>query len=281
MFELPPRNSTISIFHSESDPNSIESIKQLLEKNQYHIEFCISEQDLIKNNLSDLLSEPGRNSRILWKSCSFLQEYIQTIEDQLKIDITRSGRLFEAIDIACGSGRDCLFLSRRGCWNVVGIDNDQILLNKMSKAIEMYCNPPPESTTNWYCKNILIDLEEGTPSTALDDSQSPPDTSEFILSLEKKLKSLSSDGEGFDLVHVARYLYRPIFQTLKNLVRKGGFIVYHTFMLPVHSKPRRPRFLLNYNELKNRFSDQFEIIQYKETLLDDGRPIQFLLAKKK
>ncbi len=66
---------------------------------------------------------------------------------------------------------------------------------------------------------------------------------------------------------------------LKSIIKPGGFILYHTFMVPSIGKPRRPRFLLNQGELLEIFSG-FHVVFFKEGKYSDGRPAQFLCAQK-
>jgi tellurite methyltransferase len=84
----------------------------------------------------------------------------------------------------------------------------------------------------------------------------------------------------FDFVHVSRYLHRPLFPIIRNLVAPGGFVLYSTFMHPSQGKPRRKRFLLQENELAAVFSD-FDVHMFQHTKLDDGRPFQVILAQKR
>ncbi len=44
-------------------------------------------------------------------------------------------------------------------------------------------------------------------------------------------------------------------------------------------KPRRERFILQPGELKVLF-DGFKIVTYREDTLEDGRPVQFIVAQK-
>lgn len=64
-------------------------------------------------------------------------------------------------------------------------------------------------------------------------------------------------------------------------INPGGFVVYHTFMKGVEKfgKPRRPRFILEPDELKHVFED-FTVIEYKETTIEDGRPVEVIIAQK-
>ena len=75
------------------------------------------------------------------------------------------------------------------------------------------------------------------------------------------------EGGSYHLVTVSRYLYRPHFPHLAQMIAPGGFLVFHTFMkgseLTAVGRPRRPQFLLNENELSSQFnpSSGFRIIK--------------------
>ncbi|KAN0006918.1 hypothetical protein ACTFIU_005111 [Dictyostelium citrinum] len=328
MFELPPRESFIGVIYSDNENknnndidnnndnntnnhhNNNNNIKEIIEKllSNYKIKFLISQnqidnhnEDNNKNNSTSSLkskqSETGNQSKMLWKACLYLNDSINIIESTLKQQQQQKqhennnddNNKFNCIDIACGSGRDCLFLANRKIWKVVGVDNDQTLLNKMMDATNRF-------NLNGNVLELNLELEPLTPKDNQEDNnnlqikdQEEIQCLKLLPTLLEPLKnnnnnnnnnsSNSNDMIGYDLVHVARYLHRPLFPLLNELVKPGGFILYHTFMTPSMGKPRRPRFLLNPNELKERFN-QFKVLHYKETHLDDGRPIQVLLAQK-
>jgi len=99
--------------------------------------------------------------------------------------------------------------------------------------------------------------------------------------MRKKTQEKLSTSRGYDLVHIGRYLHRPLLPKLNELVSMGGFIVYHTFMVPSLGKPKKPKFLLQVGELHDHFGgDGFKIVQYRESTLEDGRPFQFICAQK-
>jgi hypothetical protein len=64
----------------------------------------------------------------------------------------------------------------------------------------------------------------------------------------------------------------------RNLIKPGGFIVFHTFMEGC-SKPRKKKYLLAKGELAQRFND-FIILEDRIITLRDGRPMSFFLAQK-
>ncbi|EGC37214.1 hypothetical protein DICPUDRAFT_30626 [Dictyostelium purpureum] len=288
MFELPPRLSNIGIVFSEEDKSlEIKTIKELIlfKLTNYSIQFLINQKEIEGcSELKERQTEVGTSSKMLWKPCLYISENIETIESKLnQIYSGKNVGKFKAIDIACGSGRDCLFLANRGCWNVVGVDNDQTLLNKMVEASKRF-------DISQDVTSLLLELEPPVSKKTQEISNQESEEKQCYTLLPTLLEhskdhtereSNNSDddgGGGYDLVHVARYLYRPLFPVLGDLVKPGGFVVYHTFMVP-GTKPKKPRFLLNTNELKERFNG-FVVLDYKETHLDDGRPIQVIFAQR-
>ncbi|HUP58869.1 MAG TPA: methyltransferase domain-containing protein [Thermoanaerobaculia bacterium] len=90
-----------------------------------------------------------------------------------------------ALDLACGAGRNAIWLERRG-WNVVAIDG-------ASEAIRIVGERAPAIDAR------VLDLETNAP--------------------------LPFDDESFDLVAVLFFLHRPLFPEAKRLVRRGGIVV--------------------------------------------------------
>jgi tellurite methyltransferase len=90
-----------------------------------------------------------------------------------------------ALDLACGAGRNALWLAARG-WEVVAIDG-------AAEAIRIVHEHDPAMDAR------VMDLETNAP--------------------------LPFDDESFDLVAILYYLHRPLFAEAKRLVRRGGMIV--------------------------------------------------------
>jgi len=161
-----------------------------------------------------------------------------------------------AIDLACGSGRELVFLAWRGWGRVVGIDYLPIQLERSENLIHHYKVPEGQ------VELINRDMEKN----------SLPTSEEF--------------REAFHLVTVARYLHRPHFPEIGSLMKPGGFLVFHTFMKGCEDtavgRPRRPQFLLKANELAEHFNPTtgFEIIADKVDYIHDGRPCSFFVARK-
>src|SRR5215212_3089402 len=90
-----------------------------------------------------------------------------------------------ALDLACGAGRNAIWLASRG-WEVVAIDG-------AAEAIRLVRERDARIDAR------VLDLETGD--------------------------ALPFGDESFDLVAILFYLHRPLFAEAKRLVRRGGIIV--------------------------------------------------------
>jgi len=90
-----------------------------------------------------------------------------------------------ALDLACGAGRNAIWLASRG-WEVVAIDG-------APEAIRLVREHEPRIDAR------VLDLEIEAP--------------------------LPFENDSFDLVAILFYLYRPLFAEVKRVVRPGGTIV--------------------------------------------------------
>jgi len=90
-----------------------------------------------------------------------------------------------ALDLACGAGRNAIWLARNG-WEVVAVDG-------ASEAIRLVREHEPR------VEGRVLDLETGAPLPFEDDS--------------------------FDLAVILYYLHRPLFAEARRVVRPGGLIV--------------------------------------------------------
>ena len=131
----------------------------------------------------------------------------------------------KAFDLACGSGRDAIFLAENG-FQVTAIDNSPVGLEiARKKATEKGL------TVDFLC----ADLEK-------DD---------FLM------------GENaYDLICDFYFLHRALFPQMKVALKSGGMFVAAIHIYGAGEKERR--FLLREGELKEIFRD-FEILHYQET----------------
>jgi len=144
--DLPPRGRPISLLGS---PHEIKVAQEYISQH-YLIKHKFEEGDDNFNNEFWIhvnnkgILESGDISVRLWSPSPFLEEMIPYIEEQLPQEKRT------ALDIACGFGRDCIYLAMRG-WNATGVDNDERLLTRAS-----------ESASREKCSitTIRFDLEE-------------------------------------------------------------------------------------------------------------------------
>jgi SAM-dependent methyltransferase len=162
-------------------------------------------------------------------------------------NIVNETNIGRALDIGCGAGRDSVYLATKG-WQVDAVD---YLPDALSKVITL-------AKRNHVAVNChLIDLEKS------------PDT----------LKHLDYQ---YQLIIVSRYLHRPLLPILKKMIASEGYIVYQTFMrgCEAFGSPKNPRFLLEKGELAGIFTE-FDVIQDEIEYLEDGRPTNAFIARKK
>lgn len=154
----------------------------------------------------DEAHEVGR----LWEPTAFLSETIADL----------SGG--SALELACGTGRDAVFLASCG-WRVVAIDWLPDALQR-GAALAARCADAIEPVT-WR----VLDLEA-------------PDV---------------SIGAKFDLVTIFRFLHRPLIGRLHEWLNPGGVVLYETFTAlhrARHGKPAKDAHIVQMGELPELFA---------------------------
>lgn len=141
-----------------------------------------------------------------------------TLVKQTLPDIREAGLSGPVLDLACGKGRNGLYLVTQG-QHVVFADRQQALLDKL--ATDLKTNP----LADYWC----VDFEA--------HGRNP------------------LEGLSFCAILVFRYLHRPLLPAIKRAVRPGGLIIYETFTVdqPRFGRPTNPDFLLRAGELKDCF----------------------------
>ncbi len=150
------------------------------------------------------------------------------------------------LDLACGEGRNGLFLTNKGL-PVTFADRSTSLLEKVSGALTTL----KRSGQIW-----PIDLER-------------PNINPF----EKKT---------FSAALVFRYLHRPLIPALIDTIAPGGIIIYETFTLDNRQfgRPNNPDFLLKAGELEDWFND-WETLHYFEGVLSaPNRAVAQIVCRK-
>ncbi len=162
--------------------------------------------------------------------------------DQLQA-CTKNGPI---IDLACGEGRNGLFLADKGL-PVIFSDRSESALQSVNNALNTVKN---ESET-W-----LINFEQ-----------------QGINPLEDKQ---------FSAALVFRYLHRPLLPHLLEAILPGGLIIYETFTIDnkQFGRPNNHDFLLKSGELKKYFNG-WDILHYFEGVLTNpDRAIAQIVCRK-
>lgn len=147
-----------------------------------------------------------------------------------------------ALDVACGSGRNALWLAARGL-RVEAVDRDGPVIDRLRETARARGLPVDAR---------VLDLETGTPDIA---------------------------AASFDVVVVTHYLHRPLFPVLLAALRPGGLLFYETFTRAqaLRGKPSNPAFLLEPGELR-RLVAPLHIVASREGAFD-GRDVASIVAR--
>lgn len=156
-------------------------------------------------------------------------KYSSAEPHKLLIELTGKLKPGKALDLACGVGRNAIFLAENG-WNVTAVDNSGV-------GIEIAKKRAAEKVVEIDFR--VADLEKG-------EFEIEPDT--------------------YDLICDFYYLQRDLFSQMKSGVKVGGVIV---STIHIYGETEEAgEFLLKEGELREYFRD-FEILHYHETSLTD------------
>lgn len=96
-------------------------------------------------------------------------------------------------------------------------------------------------------------------------------TLDGIAGIETRIADLESDswpfaGIEFDAIVVTHYLHRPLFDSLLAALRPDGVLLYETFAEGngVFGRPSRPEFLLQADELLQRFGASLRVVAFEQ-----------------
>jgi len=148
-----------------------------------------------------------------------------------------------ALDVACGRGRNALWLAARGL-TVDALDRDADTIAALQAAA---------LDRGLTVHARVADLESGAPDIP---------------------------AAAYDVVVVTHYLHRPLFPVLVAALKPGGLLVYETFTRAqaLRGKPSNPAFLLEPGELR-RLVQPLEIIAEREGEFE-GRDISAVVARR-
>jgi len=163
-----------------------------------------------------------------------LEKFIALLDETESLD--------PVLDLACGSGRNGLYLVNQK-FPVVFADINESALEQVKSTLTSKHGELKSSASFWQ-----VDFEQDS-------------------FLQEKAKPLA--GKSFAAIMVFRYLHRPLFEQIKQSVTAGGYVVYETFTVehPQFGRPKNPNFLLKQGELAELFSD-WEIIHNFEGIID-------------
>lgn len=163
-----------------------------------------------------------------------------------------------ALDLACGTGRNALFLAEKGC-HVTAVDWSGAALDILEARAR---------SKNLFMRRTRT-LEEAKRSRRAGIDLVQAD-------LEKTELSASS----YDLIVCIRYLQRSLFPQMCRALRPNGMLLFETYtqaQLDFDGGPRDPAYLLKVGELRVAFP-KLHLLFYRE--LRAGQGIASLAARK-
>ena len=142
-----------------------------------------------------------------------------------------------ALDIACGSGRNALFLAEKG-FEVTGIDISAVALARAEQRAK--------------------------------------EKSLAILWRQADLENETIEAGGYDLIVNIDYLQRSLLPAMKAALKTGGCIIFDTYLTDQQAigQPKNPDYLLRHNELLDSFRD-FRVLHYREGRIISNGEISF------
>ena len=144
-----------------------------------------------------------------------------------------------ALDIACGKGRNAIYLAQRG-FAVTALDISAVALEEGRRRAQQQ-----DLQIDWH----LCDLEARTLAPAAGD---------------------------FDLIVNFNYLQRALIRPMQQAVKPGGHVIFETYLIDQAAvgHPKNPDYLLRHNELLDCFRD-FRVLFYREGKFADGEAAAF------
>jgi tellurite methyltransferase len=148
-----------------------------------------------------------------------------------------------ALDVAMGGGRNAIYLAKMG-FEVEGVD---ISAEAVRSALES-------------ARRVSV-------------------------TIRAQIADLEGDycvkKDAYDVIVCFDYLQRSLIPQIKDGVRKGGMVVYETFIIDQarFGKPTNPDYLLKYNELLDMFRD-FRCLRYREGVMPGPKAIASIVAQR-
>jgi SAM-dependent methyltransferase len=163
-----------------------------------------------------------------------------------------------ALDLACGTGRNAVFLAEKGC-RVTAVDWSAAALDIL-EARARSKNLPTQRIRR-------IEEAKHLPGAGIDLVQAD-------------LEGIELPTSSYDLILCIRYLQRSLFSQICRALRPKGMLLFETYtqaQLDFSGGPRNPAYLLKVGELRNAFPE-LRLLFYRE--LRAGQGIASLAARK-
>jgi tellurite methyltransferase len=147
------------------------------------------------------------------------------------------------LDVAMGNGRNAVCLAKVG-FEVEGVDISPEAVNAALESAEK---------SGVVIRAQVADLEKG----------------------------FHIEAEAYDVIICFNYLQRSLIPRMKNGLRRGGMIVYETYILEQaqFGKPTNTDYLLKHNELLDMFRE-LRCLRYREGIFEGPRAIAGIIAQK-
>ena len=163
-----------------------------------------------------------------------------------------------ALDLACGRGRNALFLAEHGR-HVTAVDWSAAALDILEDHAKAQRIPVRR----------IQRIEEGKqPARAGIDL------------LQANLETIGISANRYGLILCIRFLQRTLFPQICHALRPGGMLLFETYtkaQVDFSGGPRDPAHLLNTGELRRAFPE-LEVVFYRELRAEQG--IASLAARK-
>jgi tellurite methyltransferase len=160
-------------------------------------------------------------------------EFLREIVESAAWSVPRG----QALDIACGKGRNAIYLAERG-FDVTALDISAVALDAGRRLAQE--------------RNLKIDWRQCD------------------------LTAADLPIASFDLIVSFNYLERTLIASIKQAVQPGGLVMFETYLIDQAAvgHPKNPDYLLKHNELLDYFRG-FRVLLYREGKYAESGDLSF------
>ena len=171
-----------------------------------------------------------------------------------KLEIDRTPP--RAADIACGAGRNALYLGELG-WQVDAIDISQVALERLAAAAAATAAATVTVTTAGTAAAAA--MQRG-PITCLRADLDEPSSLPSILCVPRR----------YDLILIVRYTNLPLIESLQPAIETGGYLIVEEHLETTADVigPRSPQFRVAPGALREAAAG-LDVIEYREGIVED------------